>query len=439
MKRYLGGLAVAAISLAVSLPALAAEEIQFWHALGGQLGERTEQIVADYNASQDAYKVVPVYKGTYTETMTAAIAAFRAKQQPHIVQVFEVGTATMMNAEGAIRPVYKLMEEAGQTDFSAEPYLDAVAAYYTTTDGKLLSLPFNSSTPVMFYNKDAMKAAGLDPNQPPKTWPELADMTKKIVDAGGATCGFTTGWPSWVQIENMSAWHDKPIATKANGFAGTDTELEINKPFQVKHIQQLADWQQDRTFVYGGRRGDANPLFLNSDCWIVMNSSAYYDTFASGAKFEWGVAMLPYWPEVVDQPQNSIIGGATLWVLNGHADAEYKGVADFLKYLSSPEVQYAWHEGTGYVPITDAAYDLAVERDLYGKKPGKDIAVKQLTLHAPTENSKGLRLGNFVQIRDVIEQELENVFAGKKSAQQGLDDAVEEGNKLLRKFERQAG
>ncbi len=420
----------------IAMQAQAAQEIQWWHALGGQLGETVEKMVAEYNQSQDTYEVKPVYKGNYTETMTTAIAAFRANEQPHIVQVFEVGTATMMNAQGAIYPVHKLMQDAGNPDFSSEPYLDAVASYYTTQDGKLLSLPFNSSTPVMFYNKDAMKQAGLDPDQPPQTWSELADMSRQIIDAGGATCGFTTGWPSWIQIENMSAWHDKPIATQANGFGGLNTELLINSGFQVEHLQNLTDWQEDRTFVYGGRRGDANPLFMNSECWVVMNSSAYYDTFAEGTDFDWGVAMLPYYTNEVEEPQNSIIGGATLWVLNGHDEAEYEGVADFFGYLSSAEAQYFWHDNTGYVPITDAAFELAKERDLYASKPGKDVAVQQLTLNPPTPNSKGLRLGNFVQIRDIVEQEMENVFVGNKTPQEGLDDAVTQGNKLLRKFER---
>lgn len=439
MSKLFTAIAAAAVGFGLAAPAQAAQEIQWWHGLGGQLGETVEKMVAQYNESQDKYVVKPVYKGTYAETMTAAIAAFRANEQPHIVQVFEVGTATMMNAGGAIYPVYQLMHDTGDAGFSAEPYLDAVASYYTTEDGKLLSLPFNSSTPVMFYNKDAMAKAGLDPEQPPKTWADFVSMTKKIVAAGGATCGFTTGWPAWVQIETMSAWHDKPIATKANGFGGLDAELTINADFQVMHMQNMADWQKDRTFVYGGRRGDANPLFLNGECWAVMNSSAYYDTFAQGAKFKWGVAMLPYYDSVAEHPQNSIIGGATLWVLNGHDKAEYAGVADFLKYLSSPEAQYYWHENTGYVPITDAAFELAKQRELYKAEPGKEIAVEQLTLNPPTPNSKGLRLGNYVQIRDVIEQEMENILSGKKTPKQGLDDAVDQGNKLLRKFERANG
>lgn len=438
MKALGTGLMASALSLAVAGSALAAPiEIQLWHGLAGKLGQEVDKIAQGFNEKHGEYKVVPVYKGNYSETMTAAIAAFRAKQAPHIVQVFEVGTATMMQAQGAVYPVHELMADTKEA-FDPNSYLSAVTAYYTTPDNKMLSLPFNSSTPVMFYNKDAFAKAGLNPDQPPKTWPELAEMSKKLIASGAATCGFTTGWPAWVQMENLSAWHDKPLATKSNGFGGFDAELVFNSDFHVRHIQQLADWQKDRVFVYGGRRGDANPLFLNGDCAMVMNSSAYYSTFKEGAKFKWGVANLPYWPDVKGAPRNSIIGGATFWVLQGHKAPEYKGVAKFFTYVSSPEVQAAWHQGTGYVPITHAAAELTRKQRFYEAHPGADVAVKQLTNAQPTANSKGLRLGNFVQIRDIMEQEMENVFAGKKTARQALSDAVAEGNKLLRRFEKQS-
>src|SRR5215472_14852095 len=232
-------------------------EIQWWHAMGGQLGDKVNEITTKFNASQSEYKVVPVFKGTYTETMTGAIAAFRAGQQPDIVQVFEVGTATMMAAKGAVYPVWKLMEDTGET-FDPKGFLGAVYGYYSTPDGKLLSMPFNSSTPVFYWNKDAFQKAGLDPAVPPKTWPEVAEDAKKLL-AAGFQCGFSSSWQTWIQLENLSAWHNQPFATKENGFAGLDTELAFNGPLQVRHIQQLADWQKDKIFVYGGREDKPNP------------------------------------------------------------------------------------------------------------------------------------------------------------------------------------
>ncbi|MEE8516488.1 MAG: sn-glycerol-3-phosphate ABC transporter substrate-binding protein UgpB, partial [Alphaproteobacteria bacterium] len=414
--------------------AQAATEIQWWHAMGGALGDKLNEIAAGFNKSQPAYKLVPVHKGNYTETMTAGIAAFRSGKAPHILQVFEVGTATMMGAKGAIKPVYKLMAEAGEP-FEPKDYLPTVTGYYTTADGKMLSLPFNSSTPILYYNKEAFRRAGLDPEKPPKTWPEVAAAAKKA-QAAGYPCGFTTAWQSWVQIENFSAWHNVPIGTRANGFEGLDTEFTFNSPLHVRHIGMLANWQKSKIFDYGGRRGASQAKFTSGQCVMFMQSSAGYAGIKRTAKFPFGTGMLPYWPDVPGAPQNTIIGGATLWVMTGHSAEAYKGVAKFFSYLSSPEVQADWHQFTGYLPITKAAYALTKKQGYYEKNPGTETALLQMTRAAPTNNSRGLRFGSFVQIRDIINEELEAVWGGKKTAKQGLDAAVRRGNVLLRKFER---
>ena len=428
---------LAALAVAFSATtSLAATEITWWHAMGGELGAKLKEIVAGYNASQDKYKVVPTYKGNYTETMTAAITAFRAKQQPDIVQVFEVGTGTMMAAKGAIYPVYQLMKDAG-ADFDPAAYLPAVVGYYTDTDGNMLSMPFNSSTPILYYNKDVFKKAGLDPETAPKTWEDVEAYSKKIMESGAAKCGFTTGWISWVQLENFSAWHNQPIGTNENGFGAIDSKMTVNGPLQVKHWDNLKKWQDSGLFQYAGPGGgnDAPPKFYAQECAMYMNSSASRAGVMMNAKdFEVGFGMLPYYKDVEGAPQNSIIGGATLWVLKGHSDEEYKGVADFFRYLSSPEVQADWHQFSGYLPITKAAYDLGKQQGYYEKNPGSDVAIKQITLNAPTANSKGLRFGNYVQIRNVIDEEFQDLLSGKKTAQQALDTLVERGNKLIADF-----
>ena len=422
------------VALAMMAGAVAAEtEVHWWHAMGGTNGERVNKIADDFNASQSAYKVVPTYKGNYTETMTAAIAAFRAGEQPHLVQVFEVGTATMMAAKGAIYPVEQMMADSGEP-FDGSAYLPAVVSYYQTPEGQLLSMPFNSSTPVLWYNADALKAAGASV---PTTWDEMRTTAQALVD-NGMDCGFSFGWQSWVMIENFSSWHDLEIGTQENGFRGFDTELTFNNDHVASRLQDIADMQDDKLFVYGGRRGDSLPLFTNGECGMWMNSSAYYGSIVSQAKFEFGQTMLPLDTGVADAPQNSIIGGATLWALQGHEADEYRGLSQFLTYMSSAEVQAWWHQETGYVPITTAAADLSESQGFYEANPGTDTAIKQLSLNMPTPNSRGLRFGNFVQIRDVINEELEALWAGDQSAQAALDKAVERGNKLLRKFERSA-
>src|SRR5882757_2262976 len=395
MLRILLSSVAAVAVLASAHGAVAQTEIQWWHAMGGNLGEVVNELAAGFNKSQTEFKVNPVFKGSYTETLTAAIAAFRAKQAPHIVQVFEVGTANMM--------------ADAKEPFDPKAYIGPVYGYYSTTDGELLSMPFNSSTPVLYWNKELLSKAGLDPNKPPKTWPELGEMAKKAV-AAGAKCGFTPQWQTWTMIENYGAWHNLPYATKENGFAGIDEDLKFNDAPRVKFIQMLADWSKDKTFVYGGREGKSTTLFNAGDCvfHIASSSSASAIDKALGAD-KYGTAMMPYSPDVAPKPQNSIIGGATLWVLQGKPKEEYKGVAKFMTYLASAPVQAKWHQETGYVPVTLAAGEITENAGFYKKFPGRDIAVKELTLNPPTENSKGLRIGNFVLIRDVVDEELESV------------------------------
>jgi sn-glycerol 3-phosphate transport system substrate-binding protein len=420
--------------ISFSTPAFAVTDVIWWHAMSGQLGRQVEKLAADFNASQSDYRVIPGYKGSYTETVTAAIFAFRSRSQPAIVQVNEIATATMMAAKGAIYPVYQLMRDE-QEIFLPAAYLPAVTGYYADLGGNLLSFPFNASTPILYYNKNMFRDAGLDPEVAPKTWPEVGLAAKKLREHG-AVCGFTTSWPSWVNVENFSAFHNLPIATRANGFGGLDAELNFNNPVVVRHVAQLAGWQTTKVFDYSGRAQTAEPRFQNGECGIFIGSSGTRADIKANSKFEVGYGMMPYWPDVAGAPQNTIIGGATLWVLRDRPVAEYKGVAKFFAFLSKPEVQAAWHQNTGYLPITRAAFDLTRAQGFYDRNPGAAISIEQITLKPPTENSRGLRLGSFVLIRDVIDDELEQAFSGKKTAQTALDSAVERGNRLLRQFER---
>ncbi|QAV23551.1 sn-glycerol-3-phosphate ABC transporter substrate-binding protein UgpB [Proteus hauseri] len=429
--KSLTGLAV--VMALFTSPTYAKTEIEWWHAMGGALGQKVNQIANDFNASQSDYVIKPVYKGTYAETMTSAVASFRAKNQPAIVQVFEVGTASMMGAKKAIFPVYQLMEKTKEP-FDPNSYLSTVTGYYTTSDGKMMSLPFNSSTPVLYYNKTLFKKAGIE--QPPATWKEMEEISKKLLDSG-VKCGFTTTWQSWTQIENFGARNNLPIATKNNGFDGTDTTFLFNTTPFVNHIQQMADWSKSGIFKYGGRQSDAMPLFYTQECAMVMESSAGFAGIKENMKgVDIGVSQLPYDDKLVQKPANTIIGGASLWVMSGRPDAEYNGVAKFFTYLSSPKVQADWHQATGYLPVTKAAYALTQQQGFYQQNPGTETAILQMTASESTENSKGLRFGNFLQTREIVDEELEKVWSGKQNAQTALDNAVTRGNEQLRRFER---
>ncbi|TYB91312.1 sn-glycerol-3-phosphate ABC transporter substrate-binding protein UgpB [Oceaniovalibus sp. ACAM 378] len=425
----LSGVAV----MATAAPALAQTEVDFWHAFTGRLGELVAEQVETFNASQSDYKVTASHKGNYSETLNAGIAAFRAGEQPDILMVFEVGTATMMAAKGAIKPVYEVMADAG-ADFNPDDYISSINGYYTTSDGKMLSLPYNASTPVLWVNRDALSGAGIDPDVDLTTWEQVGDVLGDLKEAGHS-CPLVTAWQSWIQLENLSAYHNVPFATKSNGFGGFDTELEINGPLQVKHIQTMGEWAKDGKFVYTGRRNESGANFRSGECALFTESSAGYAGIKDEAQFEFDVRPLPYWSDVEGAPQNTIIGGASLWVMAGQSDEEYKGVAEFLNFLSSPEIQAKWHQDTGYLPSTQAAADLTAEQGFYEANPGTDIAVKQMTAKAPTENSKGIRLGSYDQIRTIIDEELEAVWTGDKDAQAALDSAKKRGDELLRRFE----
>ena len=430
------GLTALTVALA-SGTAYAQTEITWWHAMGAELGEKLESIAQNFNDSQTEYHVTPVFKGTYPETLTAAIAAFRANEQPAIVQVFEVGTGTMMAAKGAVYPVYQLMADNNEP-FDKSSYLAPVVGYYSDTDGNILSMPFNSSTPIMYYNKDVFEKAGLDPNVPPKTWADVEKFSRQIVESKAAPCGLTSAWISWIQLENLSAIHDQPYGTLENGFGGLGSEFTFNGPVQVKHWENLKKWHDEGLYQYGGPVGgnDAPPKFYSGECAIYMNSSGSRAGVILNAKgFNVGFAPLPYYDDVTTDPKNSIIGGATLWVLNGQKPEVYAGVAKFFTYLSSAAVQADWHQFSGYLPITNAAYDLGVEQGYYAANPGSDIAIKQITRGTPTANSKGVRFGNLAQVRDGIDSEFEALLAGQKTAQQALDGAVARGNQILRDFE----
>ena len=427
-------IAIAAASLlGLGTAAQAQTEIQWWHSMTAVNGEWVADLAKDFNASQKDYKIVPTFKGTYDESMTGAIAAFRAGNAPHILQVFEVGTATMMASKGAIVPVGQVMKDAG-VKFDPAGYVPAVAGYYTAPNGQMLSFPFNSSTTVYYINKDAFKAAGISTDKPPATWPEVALAAAKL-KASGHKCPFTTAWQGWTQLESFSAWHNVEFATQRNGLAGLNARMKVDSPLHQRHIENLANMSKQGLFVYKGRGNVPEASFISGECAMINTSSGFYGNVAKNAKFAYALAPLPYYPDVAGAPQNTVIGGASLWVLSGKKPAEYKGVAKFFEYLSSPEVQSASHKRTGYLPITTAAYQLTEQSGFYKEKPGTDVAVTQM-IRKTTDKSRGIRLGNYVQIRAIEDEELEQVWGGKKTAKEALASIVKRGNELLERFEK---
>ena len=444
MSRF-RGVAVLAIGLGIAaalVPAFAQAQqkvqVDFWHGLTQPLGGILEDVAAGFNASQSKYQVNATFKGSYPETMVAAIAAFRAGNAPHIVQMFEVGTATMMAARTAIKPVYELSKETG-VNIDPKNYVGGVRGYYSTADGKLVSMPFNSSTPITWYNKDAFKKAGLDPEKPPRTWEETWAAARKIVTSKAATCGYTMAWPTWTQYENFSAIHNVPLATKANGMEGMDAEMKIDSPLHVKHLQNMMDLQKEGVFKYGGRDGRGR-------CPLPVRRVRHLPRLLRHARPRHSRGEVP-------------VGRDHAAVLQGHAERaeerHHRGrqpLGDDLAEAHDRRVQgrggvlpvhlpaRKWTPSGTWIPATCPSpwreSRLASGQGYYIKNPGADVPFRQLTLTEPTKNSMGLRLGNMPEIRVVIQEEMEKAFQGQQTAKAALDSAVKRSNVVLRNFER---
>ncbi len=414
---------------AMSGSAFAVTEISWWHAMTGANNEVVETLSKEFNESQSDYKVTPVFKGTYPETLNAGIAAFRAKQAPNIIQVFDVGTGVMMAAEGAVKPVADILSMGGQT-FDKSQYLPGIVAYYSKPDGTMLSFPYNSSSPILYYHKDIFQKAGLDVDNPPKTWPEVFEAARKIKTSGAAACGLTSTWLTWIGLENFSAWNNLQYATNENGLGSTDVELTFNTEPYVRHFQNLADLAKEGVFRYGGRTSEAKQLFLSQECGILTESSGGLgDVIKSGMNY--GLGQLPYYADLEGAPQNTIPGGASLWAFGGKSDEEYKAVAAFFNFLSQTEIQSRLHQKSGYLPVTTAAYEATKASGFYKENPGREIPITQMMGKAPTANSKGVRLVNLPAVRDIENEEFEKMLAGEQTAQQALDNAVKRGNEAI--------
>lgn len=433
-----GSAALAAAPLIPAARAQAAKtKIVWWHAMTGPLGDALNAVASGFNASQNDVEVEAIYKGGYADVMNATIAASRAGQPPNLVQIFEVGTENMIAAKKAVMEIWELSKQTGvQIDPNA--YIPAVKGYYSLPDGRMASMPFNSSTAVMWINKDAFQKAGLDPEKPPATWEDVTKAAETIKSKNAADIPMNASWFTWVTVEQYSAIHNIPFATKENGFAGVDAELQINSKPHVAIIDRMLQMAKDGTFKYGGRDNAPDPVFLAGQSAISFNSSAYRGSLVKGAKFAFADAFLPYDPSIIKQPINSIIGGASLWAMTApnRTAAEYKGLALFLKYIGQSKVDSTWAEATGYVPVTLAGAKEMQTSGFFDKTPGTQLPVQQLERGHVTANSRGIRLGRLPEIRNIISEEFEKALQGGMTAQQVMDNAAERGNTVLKQFAR---
>lgn len=410
----------------------AAQEVRFWYTSSGAAGALLEALVERYNAAQARYRVVAIHQevpaddGALSDPRTAKA---RSAQWPHLLQLDDSRTAGMMSTPGLIRPMWQVMAEA-RVPVDPARLVPALTGKFMDRAGKLVAWPIAGETPVLYGNKALLRSAGLDPDTLPRTWYEMPKVLGELYEKGIA-CPYTTAWPSWVQLENLSAWHNQAFATRGNGLAGTDAKLAFNTQLMVRHVAMLASWAKARYFIYAGRGDAAERRFARGECALLTSSSGSYSALREAMGAELGVAALPYYDDFSDAPQNTLAKGSALWISAGKPAAEYRGVADFLSFLSRPEVQAEWHQKTGLLPLTREAYELTRNAGYYREHAGQEAAVGQMLAKAARENSRGIRLPHFAQIRDIIEEELEAAWSLQKMPKEALDAAVERGNKLL--------
>ena len=425
-----------AAALAIFANAASAQtEISWWHAMGGALGDTVNQIATDFNASQSDYVITPVFKGTYEEALTAGIAAFRAGEQPNILQVFDAGAATVIAAQGATIPVQDLLIDNG-VDFNIEDYISGVRYFYADSEDKMIGMPFNSSSPIMYYNMQALEAAGVTP---PKTYEEFETVTAPaLVEAGYIP--LAQSHSPWIWVENFMSRHDLPFATNDNGYTGLDTQILVNSPELKMHWSKVKEWRDAGFYEwYGAAWNDNQKPFEEGKVAIWMGSSGSFGGLSKlDLPFDFSATVLPYWESVTTEPKQTFIGGAALFAMSGKSDAENAATAAFFQYLTSPETQVMWHKETGYVPVTTAAYEMAKAEGYYDELPAAEVGIEQLSLPAG-EHTKGYRMGFYVQIRDVMNREFGRILAGDTSVDDAFTAIEAESNELLAKFAQTQG
>jgi sn-glycerol 3-phosphate transport system substrate-binding protein len=402
-------------------------QITFWHAMSGSREEVIKGIAERFNASQSQYVVTPEYTGSYAETLTKALTAYRSGTSPTIVQVYEVGTRTMLDS-GAVVPVHSLNQ--GEVDWN--DVVQPIMKYYSV-DGDLYCMPFNSSTAMLYYNKDMFAAAGLDPENPPTTWAEVEAYSQQIMDAGLAEGGFSMGWPAWI-LEQMFAVHDQLMANEDNGRSGLATEVYLNSDFGVMVLSEWQRMAQEGVLVYGGREYAANDPFLAQQFPFLFQSTSSLCGILRSAQFEVGTAFLPRFEGSYPQG-NSVVGGGCLWLMDQATPEQQAGTWEFFKFINSMDETIAWHKGTGYFPATNSAYEQLKAEGWFEAEPNHATAFDQILGGADTPAANGVLLGNFVQIRDIVGAAIEEAVVNRVDPKAAMDKATAEANQVLKDYE----
>jgi sn-glycerol 3-phosphate transport system substrate-binding protein len=399
--------------------------IEFWHSMKGANVEAINALVADFAKQYgDKIEVKPVFQGTYDETVAKYKTAVQQKNTPALVQIYDIGTRFMIDSKQTVS-VAGFFDKDGTGPADIEPN---IASYYSV-DGKLHSMPFNSSTPLLYLNKEAFERAGLDPAKPPTTLDELTDYARKLTvrDAGGKVTqyGFGAAIYGWL-LEQLLATDEQEYCDEGNGRTRLAGKVQFDSPTGVRVAQWWADLVRNGYATNTGRKtDDAQAAFKSGNVAMHLESTSVLRGYVDAAKGRFTVATAPYPKVSATSTGGPIIGGASLWISGpGHSALEQRAAWEFAKFVSQPTQQAQWHVGTGYVPVNRKAHDETVTKDWRAKYPQFGTAVDQLHARQPSVASSGCLLGVMPQARKASEDGLEQAILGAKPAEQAMKDAA---------------
>ncbi|WP_417280566.1 extracellular solute-binding protein [Celeribacter sp.] len=417
-----------AAALAVTAASSNAAEIEFWY---GNTGTVEAAILAEctaFNESQAEHTVSCVGQGSYEAGFQKAIAAYRSNTHPALIQFFDGGTLDVM-LSGAIEPVYQLMPDVDWND-----YLAGARGYYESSNGELYSQPYNGSTLIFYVNKEMLGAAGV--TDLPETWEEVIDAARRLKDSGEA-CPFTTDAHPWRIIEQFAARHAAPIASNNNGYGGLDAEYVFNTGLIADHLKNLAAWHEEGLVRLNEevKAGNYAAAFAAGECAMMTASTGTYASAYEALGDKLAISMAPMYEG--HERHNTFIGGASIYVMKGHSEKEIAAVKAFLNFIREPAQQIEFSRATGYLPVTLTALEELKSSGLSDDPAFAPATVGVDSLNQPaTEDTKGIRLGFFSGARDIMIEENAKAFTGQQDMQTALDNAVQRGNELLRRFEK---
>jgi len=429
------------VPLVVAVPIAQAQEeipedavvIDFWHAFGGGRKLLIERMVADYNYTHPGTFVRVEFKGSYRDTLNAAILAAQQGNAPHIVQIFEIGSQLALDT-GIFAP----LEDAAQNSpvWQPEDYIEGVANYYNI-DGKFNSMPWNSSNPILYYNKDMFREAGLDPEAPPETFEEMLDACDKIVSSG--TAKNCISWPlhSWL-FEEWMANQGAELANNGNGRDDRATEVYLTGDAAKTIVNWWKEMNDKGYYAYSGKLEDwdgADAIFVSGQAAMEITSTSdvvQRQNDAAENGFELGTGYLPYPAD--SERQGVVIGGASMWMTGDHPEEELEAAVDFVIWFTNTENAIRWHKATGYFPIRKSAVDVLEFQDWFELNPAYTAAFAQLLGTKVNRATQGALIGAFPEVRTIVEQAVEKVLAGEATVDEALEAAKVDADKAMEEY-----